>query len=62
MINDTDRINFIASHMQMEYGRRDQSSWSMPNFDWVMSGREACSPDDLRAKIDEIMVIEGWKA
>ena len=53
---DTDRLQWLADNMQMNFGKRDRAQWLMENMSLVVeSDREACRLDDLRKSIDEAM-------
>ncbi len=50
---DAERIEWLASQMQMTYGRRELGYWQLKPFMLpVESDRNACSADDLRRAID----------
>lgn len=54
--DDTQRLQWLADNMQMNFGKRDRAQWLMENMPLVVeSDREACQLDDLRKAIDEAM-------
>ena len=54
--NDTQRLQWLADNMQMNFGKRDRAQWLMENMPLVVdSDRETCRLDDLRKSIDEAM-------
>ena len=55
-VTDTDRLQWLADNMQMNFGWRDHAQWLMENMPLVVnSGRDTCQLDDLRKAIDEAM-------
>lgn len=48
---DAERLDWMASEARMLPGWRDSDLWEMPTIQ-IDSGREHCTPSDLRKAID----------
>ncbi len=50
---DAARLQWLADNMRLMSGHKDTGHYQLPTLcDWVESGREFCTLDDLRAALD----------